>query len=170
MKNKTLIIKILGIYQIWGGIMGIGILVLGLVSISKTESTDRMTIYFSIASIAFLLYCYSIFSGIILIKREKVIHSFVNQLLQIISFSILGYGFTFFSGFYVSTGINLSTGDFLLKWGLSTWEISFNSYPELSQIHINILALLLIFYFDYLRKEISTKTEKSLFDLNTNKN
>ena len=74
-------IKALGIYQIIGGLFGIGLTFYLL----NTNNSFTLLVFLIILFILGL-YCYSIYSGIILIKNvEKgLTHSKVNQLFQLI--------------------------------------------------------------------------------------
>jgi hypothetical protein len=98
-------IKFLAIYQIAGGIIGfllVGWFFLQFGSISG--------IYLFAPLIAFFLFGYSIYCGVILLqKKESGIRlSLISQWLQLFGFIFFGYGFKFASGVFISIGIDLS--------------------------------------------------------------
>lgn len=152
MKNKNLYYKILSLYQTIGGIAGIGLTIWIIIT---TQMQYFGQYFFTI--IAFLLYSFSIFCGIALLKNKNkgLRFSLINQIIQLVNFSILGYGFKYISGFYISVGINLSNNNLLFKFGSSSWEILFNMESGISEAHINIFAFLLIIFIDRMMKMVS---------------
>ena len=140
MQNK---IKTLAFYQILTGILGL--LFLLLINL-KSSST--------IFVIIIVLYSFSIYSGYSLLTKnfEKGLDlSIYNQLIQVIGFGISGFTFEYFSGIFLSLGLNI-TNDTIINYnaGFNTWILNLGSNSTLF-ININLVALgLIIFIFIYL--------------------
>ena len=150
MKNvsKFLITKlsILAINQIIGGVIGI-ILTIYVMTTAVSFSLLLITILIVILG----LYCYSILCGVLIFKSPLtgLKYSLINQYLQILYFSIVGYGFKYLSGLYFSLEFDL--GDlpsFQLQGGVSTWNINFKNAFEIKTVGINFIAILLILFID----------------------
>ena len=139
-------IKSLAYYQILGGIFGIG-----LTAYLFLTSNSYHVILILILILFLAIYSYSIFCGIMLLKKRMLgfKHSKINQLLQLIHFSILGYAFQYIAGLHISISIDLA--DLLnlkINLGTSTWEFAFNKNSETSIISVNLLAIFLIIFID----------------------
>ena len=150
MKNvsKFLITKlsILAIYQIIGGVIGI-ILTIYVMTTAVTFSLLLITILIVI----FGLYSYSILCGVLIFKSPLtgLKYSLINQYIQILSFSIVGYGYKYLSGLYISVELDLGNlPSFQLQGGISTWNINFKNALEIKTVGINFIAILLILFID----------------------
>jgi hypothetical protein len=135
-------LKALGIYQICGGALGIALtlyMFAGLIAIPG--------IWYLLIFIAFVLFGYSIFCGIILLKQVKkgLFYSQINQILQLFQFAVLGYAYLYVSGINLSVGLDL-TRTFNLKaaLNLSSWQFNVNAYDPDITISINLVALYLV--------------------------
>ncbi|MFI5407174.1 MAG: hypothetical protein ACHQ1D_11785 [Nitrososphaerales archaeon] len=148
----------LGLYQIIGGAIGI-LLVLWL--LYKTTDITQLVAVLIIVMSSF--FCYSIFCGILCLKSKETAlkFSFINQVLQIIGFSIMGYSFIYVAGIYLLIGFDL-TESFKLTFGVgvSSLKISLNSDPEVTRFDINIIGILVLIWVDRLSRKI--KQERSL--------
>jgi len=147
--------KFLGFYQIIGGLIGLVLLLLLL------GNQDVFSLWLTLLLlIAFSLYAYSIFCGILLLKKKAsgLKHSTINQFLQLVSFAFLGYSYQFASGIIFSIGIDL-TKSFDLKYylGISTWAMSINSDSQVISINLNLVALFLIIYISKLKVKVETQ-------------
>lgn len=144
-------LKALGIYQIIGGIIGIG-LTLGLLNLSAAS-----ILLFLIVLLALALYSYSIYCGMLLLQKRKdgLLHSKINQLLQVASIAVLGYAYQYTSGVFLSIGIDL-TESFNLRFnaGISSWQININTDNPALIVNLNLLAVFLITAIDKFRKKI----------------
>jgi hypothetical protein len=152
MSSQNLYFKILSIYQIIGGVVGIG-LTFWLISITKNQSIlQYLFILFAIVLNLFSIYC-----GKVLFRNKikGLKMSLINQMSQLVNFSIYGYGFKYIAGFYISAGINLSNENLLFKFGLSSWEFLYNAGNDMNEIHINLFALILIIYIGGLIKIVN---------------
>ena len=146
-------IKGLAIYQIAGGVIGL-ILTIWLI-INQASVSGLLLLLFLIA---IGLYSYSIYCGVLLIKQKSngLNHSYLNQYLQLINFSILGYGFQYIAGIFLSLGIDLTNSiDFKFNLGISAWQLKINSDTEMILINFNFIALFLIIFIDKLKNKIS---------------
>jgi hypothetical protein len=148
----------LGLYQIIGGAIGI-LLVLWL--LYKTTDITQLVAVLIIVMSSF--FCYSIFCGILCLKAKETAlkFSFINQVLQIIGFSIMGYSFTYVAGIYLTIGFDYIES-FKLKFGvgISSLKISLNTDPDLTRFDINIIGILVLIWVDRLTRKI--KQERSL--------
>ena len=151
-KDISTKLKGLGIYQIAGGIVGIG---LTIWLIANQETVPGF--FLLLILVALGLNSYSIYCGTLLLKHKAngLNHSLINQYLQLINFSILGYGFQYISGVYLSAGVDLTNSiDFKFNLGISAWQININSDNEVVLINLNFVALYLIIFIDKLKKKI----------------
>lgn len=147
MNPQNLHYKMLGIYQLLGGIIGIGLTIWILLSV-QVQFVGQ---YFFIV-VAFLLYLYSIFCGLMLLKNKKkgLRLSLVNQLFQIVNLSIVGFAYKYISGFFLSFGLDLTNNNLLFNFGTSSWELAINTNSIISEVHINLIALFLVFFIERL--------------------
>jgi len=152
-KNISTKLKLLGIYQIAGGAIGLA-LTIWLIAAQAVVSGLLLLVF----SLALGLYSYSIYCGTLSLKQKNnsLTHSLINQYLQLISFSILGYGFQYVSGVFISAGIDLTKSTNLkLNFGISAWQININQNTDIITISINLVAVLLIIFIDKLRTKIA---------------
>lgn len=85
--------------------------------------------------IIILLYSFSIYSGYTLLTKnfEKGLDlSIYNQLIQVIGFGISGFTFEYFSGIFLSLGLNI-TNDTIINYnaGFNTWILNLGSNSTL---------------------------------------
>jgi len=151
--NKSDILKI-GWYQIIGGILGVLFILYSLLRPIQVSGYEAL-----IYIVIFLLYGYSIFCGThcIMYKKNALMHSLINQFLQLIGFAFLGFAFTYVAGFYISIGLDFSNSiEFKLNFGLSTIDFNLNREYDRTEIRLNLIALGLLYWID----SISTKIEE----------
>ena len=148
-------LKGLGIYQIVGGLIG---LIVTLKVIIEQETFPILLLLLFL--IAIMLYSYSIYCGVLVFKLNDrgLFHSLINQYLQLINFTILGYSFRYVSGVYLSTGLDL-TNSIKLKFnlGISTWQIIINDNNEFILVSINLVALFLIIFIDKIKRKVNER-------------
>lgn len=160
--------KALGIYQILGGLMG---LILGTY---YTVKADVFTVsIFKLTILFLLLYSFSIYCGFLLLNKnyEKGLNlSIINQILQIISFSVLGFTFQYTSGAFLYFGLNLTT-DTLLTYnlGLTTFNFKWSSDSQTAAFSINIISLILINILFNLKEKIRKENKSDLSEIEPNK-
>ena len=157
--SKPVISKlfILAIYQIFGGIIGIVL----TIYIASTVATFPF-IVIAMLLVALALYYYSILCGVLILKNPFIglKRSLVLQFLQVVFFSISGFGFKYFSGLYFTVEFDLGYfPNFELGWGISSWNFNFKNASHKNYVGVNFLAILLVIFID---KQISKLKEKTL--------
>jgi hypothetical protein len=151
-------LKPVAIYQIIGGVIG-----LGLTLILISDLTEINFLIYPLLFLALALNGHSIFSGILLLtkKTSGLKHSLINQVLQLVSFSILGYTYQYASGIYLITGIDLTEGFSLItNFGLSTWKFIINGDREPLLLNFNLVALGLVIFIG----KIKSKAQRESVD------
>ena len=160
-KDTVSKLKALGIYQIAGGIIGL-LLVFWIIAGLTTFSALLLLIL----AIAIVLYCYSIYCEILLLKNKisGLKHSLINQSFQLMNFAIAGFAFQYVSGAFLTIGLDLTNSfNFIFNVGISSWQININGDPEPFTINFNLVALFLIIFIEKLKKKVSQeKLEQQL--------
>lgn len=155
-------LKFLGIYQIAGGIIGLG---LSIWLISLPQVIPLLLLFVLLTAV--FLYSFSVFCGIqVLLRKEAGLkYSLANQYLQLINFTVFGFTFQYISGVFMTIGFDY-TESFLLTFnaGVSSWKISINTDKELLLFSFNFVAFYLIIFINNLRKEINDKNVEQEFD------
>jgi hypothetical protein len=145
-------ITALAAYQLIGGIIGLYYLVSLIMSAGRIPPLLVMIVALGLAC-----YLFSVFCGIFLFK-DRVLGtrlSLVNQLLQVLSFSLFGYGYEYVAG--ISTTVNidfLPTYSVSLNSGLSNWYALLNGEGDIRRISINLVAIFLVFFISRLQRRI----------------
>jgi hypothetical protein len=154
-------ILILGLYQIIGGLIGIGLSILLLVRVLNQGPNNGETVFMlMLISMPFLL---SLYAGYSCIKNHsnKFLISKVNQAFQVASFSIAGTAYTYYSGAHFSIGIDTTLNSiFDFKLGLSSFNLEFNSGSDNYVVYVNLIAFYLLFKimkYEELMDEVSEK-------------
>ena len=149
-------IKIIGIYQIIGGLIGL----VGTLSLLAKFGVSNGTT-FKMFLLFLSLYSFSIFCGFLLLKKqyEKGLnYSILNQLIQVLSFTLLGFAFKFYSGIFLCVGLNLTTDTiFTYNIGITTWNFKLNSESGITEFSINLIALVLISVIFNLKEKVENK-------------
>ena len=160
-KTTKLRIKTLAYYQIFGGIVGLGLVIYWLAN--TTTVTGLIILFFLLAT---ALYSYSIYCGQQLLKanlKRALSFSCINFVLQIVSFMMFGYAFKYASGLLFGIEIDLSDGfDFTFNFSFSAFQFIVNSDKELFKIGINVFAIFGIYYIEKIAK--STVESSKTFD------
>jgi hypothetical protein len=155
MKKNYNRIKYIGYYQIIGGAIGIIMLLL-----NTNFSTNGF--YLFVVSLYFVLCSFSVFGGILLLKKKHLIgikFSIITQLLQILSFTLFGFIYDFAIGLYIMITIEL-TNDTLIGLDLGFFKGSFSrtANPELIELNINLIAIGLAIVLSKYYDEVKTKS------------
>ena len=151
-KNIQSKLKAFGLYQITGGVIGLGITVY-LVSGLTTINLLLIVLLF----IAIGLYGYSIYCGTLLLTKNVsgLNLSLINQYLQLFSISFFGFGFQYISGVGVLVGLDLTESFFItFNLAVSEWQITINNHNELVTFNFNLVALFLIVFIEKLKNKI----------------
>ena len=139
-------LKALSIYQVIGGVIGLGSIVY---LVATTNPLSILLI--PIILVAVGLFGYSIYCGILLSKKQLsgLKHSKINQLLQVVHFTLFGYAFQYVSGAHLSLGLDLTQVlNFKFNFSLSTWQININTGEPDMVVSLNLIALFLIVFID----------------------
>lgn len=142
----------LGLYQIVGGVVGIAIS-LWLILKSQLFSGPAIVLY----TVILIFYVYSIFCGTLCVKAKEnaLVHSLINQMLQLIAFTIFGFTFSFAAGIYIRVGVEMANSiGFDFDLGISAFSFSLIDASDSFLIDINLIALCLIFWIDKLRMKV----------------
>jgi len=157
-------LKALGIYQLIFAITGLGVTV--WLFLQEGFQFPQITIVFIVV---ILMYLFAIYCGILCFQtKEKCLwYSSINQHLQLVSFSIVGYGFRYDSGLSVNLGVDLTTG-FALRLKLeilSFWHIDFNSHSDVILVNLNLVAFAVIIIMDQIKKQMNHEIEEELLTI-----
>lgn len=151
-------LKYIGWYQILGGLLGNGLIIWTILTNQVLSNGQVLAILGAI-----LLFSFSIYSGILLSKYMKggIKLSLIDQLLQIINFSLLGYSYSYFSGLNFSVGVDY-TNDLLLKaeYTFSGFRFSTNEGEEQICLLINIVPIIIIGMLNKLNSETEELQEQ----------
>ena len=148
----------LGLYQIVGGVLGIIIIIWAIVKIPLFTDLGAL-VYF----IMVLFFAYSIFCGVLCIKTKNnaLLHSLINQMLQIFGIAIMGYALKYVAGFYLTIGLNLTDSiNFTFGTGFSKFDFNINLEKERLELDFNLIAFAFVYWIDKLMKKV--KEEESV--------
>jgi hypothetical protein len=157
-KNTTLTLKIISWLQIGGGITG---LLLMAYLMLKTGAINGGILLIVLTGIG--LFWYSIYSGKRLLtdteKRTALILSIINYAVQVIQWSISGYGIAYNSGIEATLGIEGMMIKFNFAIFFTTFKMFISSGDEFF-IKINFIAILIIVVLIDIIKELKNKSEE----------
>lgn len=139
---------LLAIYQVIGGLIGL----FYCYNFIYSQPNNFSAIAFALIGTFF--YLFSIFCGLLIQIKNNLLSlklSSLNQILQVVNFSIAGFGFKYVSGIVLSIGINYME-DFLLtsNFNVSEFLLNINVASEVSFLNLNLVAVFLIYYIDRL--------------------
>jgi hypothetical protein len=141
-------VKLLAYYQILGGLIGLLIEVYSLCDIPDP--------HLLIALLVGILFVFSIYCGLVLLKGKLELGcklSLINQIFQFIHFSLLGYTFKYVSGFMFDIGIDYTTDlNLVFDIVISTFEFSTSGSPDKVVIGLNITSVFVIYHIEQLRQ------------------
>jgi hypothetical protein len=147
----------LGLYQVAGGIYG-GLNLLW--EIYKTPLLDGPTVVICIFS--FLLFAFSVVCGSLCLRTsEKALkYSLVNQLLQVISFTVIGVSFMYVAGLYGTIGF-VDEGEMKLQFGagISRIQLQFGGNGDALSIDVNLIALGVTYWITTIMEIVKEETE-----------
>ncbi|GET31571.1 hypothetical protein PbJCM13498_04340 [Prolixibacter bellariivorans] len=139
-KNTHFTLTIIGWLQVVGGIAGLGLMAYLML---KTGTINGAILLMFLLGLG--LYGFSIYSGKRLLtdgdKKTGIILSIINQVPQIIQWSLLGYALTYASGFQLAIGM-ANTG---LSFGfsISSFKMAINSGGDFL-FRVNFTAIVVI--------------------------
>ena len=162
-------LKVLSYYQIAGGIIGLGLTIWLIISLISFQ-----WLLLLLFLIALLLYTFSIYCGVILFKNIETGLRFskINQVLQVIHFTALGYAFKYISGVHLSIGLDLTESlEFQFNMSISGWQFTINDDDPSIIVSLNLVALFLIVFIDKIKLKIKKEQlEKQVFEIGQKEN
>lgn len=150
----------LGLYQIGGAAIGC---ILVIRSFFLERAVDRPDLFSAL--IMFAVFGYSIFCGVLCLepRRNATLHSFINQLLQLLGFAVLGFSFEYAAGLYISLGIDLTEGiQVTFGAGISRLHFTINGASEKFLLSFNGIAFLLLVWIDRISKKVKEESAQRL--------
>lgn len=142
--------RALGMYEIFGGIIGLSF---GAIMLTYAESGDVKIIMV----VFMMLYVFSVTCGVLLLmNRERALPlSLVNQALQIFAAHFGSIGWMYISGLHFSLGIDIEEpGFFQFNMGISGFHFVIGGDPVFKRFMINVVAALLVLYIVQLRRNM----------------
>ena len=149
-KQKRKILRIIGIYEIIGGSVGIGLILWGGF---LTDKLSFIAILLILMIIGF--YTFSIYAGAKLFwhHEKMIVFSKIVQYIQIPSIAVSGFAFTMFAGVSFIIGVDY-TNELLFKFNFallpSNSEIRINRHSSEIFGYINLIPVFIIYILDKL--------------------
>lgn len=138
-KNFQTIIKSLAIYQIAGGVVGIGLALRFISKLGELAGIDYLLI-----GLTALFYSFSIVAGFVLLKSIKrgLKLSLLNQAMQVVQLVVVDFAFHYVAGVKIGLGFLFAPiWQFKLNFSLSSFEFALNTESNSTYLGINVLAL-----------------------------
>lgn len=152
-KDVAFKLKALAIYQIVFGLLGLGVTFFLILSISLSN-----ILLILICMVPIVLYAYCVYCGVVLFQKKDpaLKYTLLNQYLQLVNFSIIGYAFKYIAGLSFFIGVDVTEGFMVnFKFGLfSSWDINIATENSDMIINCNLVALAIIIFINNLRKKI----------------
>ena len=159
MKKISQRIEYLGYYEIIGGIFGIL-----LVFLSVYDKLNSNGFFIFSLSLFVTLCGISIYSGILLIQKKylKGLNlSLLPQATQVISFVLFGYIFDFAIGIDLRIKTELTNDTIVgLDFGFANWQLSRSANPDIFELNINIVAIILLLFIAKSADRIKAELKK----------
>lgn len=155
-------LKIIGVYQIIGGFIGLGLTIWVITMLLPMPLT-----IVCIVVIAIGLFLFSIVSGIgLYFKKKAAINSaIVVQVFQIASFSLYGYSLKFVSGLGIL--INFDFTNILriqMKLSEPLFKFTYLDDPTLKILSINLVPILMSLFLHVLKRKIGSSYEEQILN------
>ncbi len=160
---NTRSIRFIAAWEIVGGIFGLGVIIIKL--LSSSQSVPMIVVLFYITFVA--LFIVSVIAGVMLWKKSAMgfYLSSIIQLLQIPYFSISGLGYQFFTSAYFFLGIQFANSKVEPTYEIGLGSgFGFSIHPQHAEIYLilNIFALVILIYLLRNRVKILTTTPTTL--------
>lgn len=152
MKTNQIVNRVLSVYEVLGGVMGVGLIVYLVYNILPQLSGQEVTSVQAIILIIILLfalggYILSFLAGLFLWKSSKhgIILSLISQGMQIPQFIILGLSYMFASG--LKLAVLTDTKNIVFQGYLgSTFNITYYAGDTPFLIGLNLVAVVIFIY------------------------
>ena len=152
-------LKLIGIYQIIGGLIGLGIMIWLITMVLPVSFMVAIILFVSLSSFLFSITCGL---GLVFKKSWAIDLSLVLQLLQIINFTLFGYSFKFISGLGILLNVDFTNStQFKLKASEPWFSFTNLSDPNEMIIGVNLAAILIAFFIIDLKRKIVRLLENS---------
>ncbi len=132
----------IGYYQIVGAVIGFLMLI---ISLMHTGNLTGFLLAFYL--VAILLFGFSFYSGRLALKRDKHYRTYttINQILQILSFSIAAVTYNYYSGLAIEIGVNFSqTFEFNFSANISGFGFEYKPNRSAFELGVNIVPFIVI--------------------------
>jgi hypothetical protein len=161
-KSSSVRLRVLGWYQIIGGIAGVLVTIWIVSQLGQVNSWLILVVLFALC-----LYVFSIYTGRLLLSdnyHRGLKLSIINQALQTLQFAVVGYAFWYASGLMLTVGIKTSEGfTFTFNFGvISSWQISIATSSKEFSLAINLVAIYFLYFTERLQTNI--KREKEIYE------
>lgn len=146
-------------YQIVGGLIGIFLTLYWFYNADEVKSAFYLLIILQL-----LMYLFSFTCGVLLFKGNNyaIRLSLINQMLQIVGFSCLGYGFEYVAGASFDVFIGYTDGITCTSgFGLSNWHLLINNDTGIKEISINFIAVSFVWYILKLKSKLKLENSDS---------
>ena len=166
--------RLLGFYEIIGGVLGLGLMSLG----ASSWLFDYGFTITMLCIVVTLLYIFSIVCGVLLMRNKEIglSLSLILQIIQVAGFYFSWYGFVFVSGWNVSVGMDFSNGlDLSVYSSISNFGLKFEGNGIASQVggdsspfqfYFNLIAVFFIYSILLIRRNIQKEVlMKSAHDI-----
>lgn len=152
MKNNQKWNRIISIYEMIGGVLGLGITIFLIFSTLPKLLSQEVPIFNKVFLIAIILfaiggYSLSFIAGLFLWKKQSkgILLSIITQIIQIPKFAIAGFSYFFVSGLELFVTIDNSSLGFTTYLG-SHFDISFYPEDKAFLIGVNVIAFVVLSY------------------------
>lgn len=157
-KNKRTL-EIIGLYEIIGGSVGLGLILYGTIALNKITF---ISILFWLTVVTF--YSLTIYAGVKLFKNheKEILLSEIIQYLQITSFGIYGYFLTFSAGITFYLGIDYTKDlkfQFLLDIIPCKSEIAYLSDQMTFYFYVNLIPIFILVLLDRIKERIENENQ-----------
>ena len=162
-------LKLIGIYQIIGGSIGLGITIWIITMVLPGQLIVAFILIVSISSFLFSITCGL---GLFFKKSWAIDLSLALQLLQIINFTLFGYSFKFISGLGILLNVDFTDKiQMHLTASEPLFKFTYLIDPTETMIGINLAAILMAFFIIDLKRKMDRLLDNSdLTNIETSEN
>ena len=165
-QNRKTIIRLFAWLQIVGGITGLFLIAKFMLLTGQITGPILLIFVTGLA-----LFMFSIFAGRDLLrsnaKKNHFTLTLINQALQAVHGSMLGWGLTYTSGANFSIGVASMAFKFNISFIMSTFSMTINSAHAFG-LHINLFAIAVILILIHYKERAEEGTKAVSSELNEN--
>ncbi|WP_294736630.1 hypothetical protein [uncultured Flavobacterium sp.] len=148
MKDLVKKMRFLGYFQAIGSLLGIILVVLNIID-------DFITIY---TFVSLFVFCFSFYCGYHLLseKYESGLKlSLINQLIQILSFSVFGFSYSYVSGLGLNFIVDV-TQDVILNLQINITNFKMSFVDQSTHVSVNLVAIIFMNYIFKWQKKLKS--------------